>query len=90
MDKFPFPGEIEMLQTVKQNVVKHVLKNPTPTSQTMARQCLDHLDATGLFLQQLGYFIATQPDAVEAAAGKAAGEGKILQFPGEKNGAKAT
>lgn len=85
MEEFMFKAELEKLQAVKQATIQQVQAKMNPTSQTVARQCFDHLDAAALFLQQLGGYLASLPDEVETAVDEAAASGNI-KFPRSSNG----
>lgn len=65
MEEFMFNGELEKLQAVKIEVASAAMKKMNPTVHTMARQFFDHLDASALFLQQLGNYISKLPDKAE-------------------------
>ena len=74
-----------LLQEAKQGIINKLQSpgNLTPTSQTMARQCFDHLDAAALFLQQLDHYLGTVQKAAEETAEKAvaAGNAESMEFP---------
>ena len=80
------PGVYDDLNKVKMLVMKAIQGRPTPSAQNLGRQCLDHLDAATLFLNQFGYYLDTVDQRTEEAAATAAAEGKIHNFPGPAGG----
>jgi len=77
-----FMTELQKLADVNRGIMEVVMGNPTPTGQTIGRQCTDHLAAANLFLQQLGMYYMSLDGTTESAAEQAAVDGKIIQFPG--------
>lgn len=73
-----------LLQEAKQGIIVSVKAHLDPVSQTMARQCFDHLDAAALFLQQLDHYLATQAKRTEEAANLVAANGKVEVAPAKE------
>lgn len=79
MGDYMFKAELDQMQATKESIAKQAMAKMDPTVHTMARQCFDHLDASALFLQQLGGYIAkVQPTQAEEAVAKAAANGDIV------------
>lgn len=74
-------AELDKLVAAKQGIIQAVMARNTPTSQTIGRQCLDHLDATALFMQQLSMYLSQIDQAAENAVGKAVKEGTVVTSP---------
>lgn len=76
-----FVNEYKKMGEVRDAIMKQVLARPTPTASNLARQILDHLDASYLFLQQFDGYLSTVDEATEKAAADAMAKGKVLNFP---------
>jgi hypothetical protein len=63
---FMFADEMDAMNKIKQAVYEAVNACPGATSQTIGRQALDHLDASALFIQNLGMYLKMTEEQVEA------------------------
>ena len=81
-------GTYEGLNKIKMLVMEAIQKRPSPSAQNLGRQCLDHLDAATLFLNQFGYYLDNVDRLTDEAAATAAAEGQIHNFPGPAGGEK--
>lgn len=81
MDPFPFEAELNAMQTAKASIAKTAIANMDSTVHTLARQTFDNLDASALFLQQLGAYLLQRGPAADKAAEAAAANGTIVGGP---------
>lgn len=81
MNQFLFEAELNAMQTAKASIVKTAVANMDSTVHTLARQTFDNLDASALFLQQLGAYLMQRDQAANKAAEAAAANGTIVGGP---------
>ena len=83
MNQFLFEAELNAMQTAKASIAKTAVANMDSTVHTLARQTFDHLDASALFLFQLGSYLRTRnpEQAANKAAEAAAANGTIVGGP---------
>lgn len=74
-------NELGSMVTAKKGVIEAVMAKNTPTSQNIGRQCLDHLDAAALFMQQLGMYLSSIDQAAEKAVDNAVKTGTVVTSP---------
>ena len=73
--------DYDAMNEIKRKVMSALQVRLTPTASNIARQAMDHLDASYLFLNQFAHYMGTLDAETDAAAEDALAKGKVTNFP---------